>query len=617
MARYLMNPISIPYKYQFVKEFYQGETEYSIYREAADPSIIFFKGHYYLFASMTAGFFTSKDLINWDFHDYKGPIPIGDYAPDVRVIDGYIYFSASRRESNCSFYRSKNPITDAFEEIEGTFPFWDPNLFVDDDNRIYFYWGCSNNEPIYGVELDKDTLSPIGKPQVMFDSDKESIGFERLGDDHIAPQSPEEIAEQVERLAQGLLVTPEEERLAIFNFTDDSKSGVSPLELAKMAISKYINDRPFIEGAWMTKYEGKYYLQYAAPGTQYNVYADGVYVSENPLGPFTLAQNNPYSYKPGGFINGAGHGSTFDDGEGNYYHTATAAISVNGKFERRLGIWKAGFDSDGELFCDQRFGDWPINLATPAFSKPDWMLLSYQKPVNVSSGSNSHAITNESSKDWWQADTNDKTPLVELDLGQLYDVRMIQVNFADSKLSVTPEKDLPIYKTDHNERVIDTSRMVTRWFLEGSADGERYVMLADKRHVETDLPHDAILIEEGIKIRYLRLTILAVPYNQAPCLSGIRVFGIGNGQVPQMADSIEVNEISPLDMTVRWNANDAIGSTVLWGFSPDKLYHSHLVMGKTEVNIGALVKDQPVYLRIDTFNESGVTEGNILCVRKK
>ena len=57
----------------------------------------------------------------------------------------------------------------------------------------------------------------------------------------------------------------------------------------------------------MTKYNGKYYLQYAAPGTEFNVYADGVYEGDSPLGPFHLAKNNPYSFQPGGFITGAGH----------------------------------------------------------------------------------------------------------------------------------------------------------------------------------------------------------------------------------------------------------------------------------------------------------------------
>ena len=61
---------------------------------------------------------------------------------------------------------------------------------------------------------------------------------------------------------------------------------------------------PFIEGAWMTKHGGHYYLQYGAPGTEYNVYADGTYVGDDPLGPFTYAPYNPVAYKPGGFVHG-------------------------------------------------------------------------------------------------------------------------------------------------------------------------------------------------------------------------------------------------------------------------------------------------------------------------
>ena len=76
------------------------------------------------------------------------------------------------------------------------------------------------------------------------------------------------------------------------------------------------------------------------------------------LGPFKPAGNNPYSYKPGGFITGAGHGSTLEDKEGRFWHTSTMRISKNHVFERRLGLWKAGIDADGELFCDQRYGDW-------------------------------------------------------------------------------------------------------------------------------------------------------------------------------------------------------------------------------------------------------------------
>ena len=89
-----------------------------------------------------------------------------------------------------------------------------------------------------------------------------------------------------------------------------------PEEMMKK-LRRWFGNSPYLEGPWMTKYQGKYYLQYAVTGTEYNVYSDGVYVADSPLGPFTAAKNNPFSYKPGGFITGAGHGSTFEAGQGN------------------------------------------------------------------------------------------------------------------------------------------------------------------------------------------------------------------------------------------------------------------------------------------------------------
>ena len=58
----------------------------------------------------------------------------------------------------------------------------DPDLFVDDDGRFYFYYGCSNIDPLYAVELDRTTLNPIGKPVSVLNSKKYIYGWERKGD---------------------------------------------------------------------------------------------------------------------------------------------------------------------------------------------------------------------------------------------------------------------------------------------------------------------------------------------------------------------------------------------------------------------------------------------------
>ncbi len=119
--KYYCNPLNIEYRYQFLRKSTDTDVEnlYTVYREAADPSLILFKGLYYLFPSMCAGFFTSEDLHGWEFHDFLQEMPVCDYAPDVRALGEYLYFSASRRGVNCDFYRTKDPLHEPFEKIEG------------------------------------------------------------------------------------------------------------------------------------------------------------------------------------------------------------------------------------------------------------------------------------------------------------------------------------------------------------------------------------------------------------------------------------------------------------------------------------------------------------------
>ena len=66
-----------------------------------------------------------------------------------------------------------------------------------------------------------------------------------------------------------------------------------------------------------------------------------------------------------------------------------------------------------------------------------------------------------------------------------------------------------------------------------------------------------------------------------------------------------------MTMEVRWQG-DAVGCEVLWGHSPNKLYHSFRVFGKNQVEIRALKADvERYYVRVDAFNENGITEGNV------
>ena len=94
--------------------------------------------------------------------------------------------------------------------------------------------------------------------------------------------------------------------------------------------------KPFIEGAWMTKHNGKYYLQYAAPGTQFNVYGDGVYVGKSPLGPFQYALIIRSATSREDLLPVPGMEVRFVVREEYTGISVSIHLSINYKFERRL-----------------------------------------------------------------------------------------------------------------------------------------------------------------------------------------------------------------------------------------------------------------------------------------
>lgn len=590
--KYLCNPVNINYRYQFnMDPRLHGKMQ--ICREAADPSMILFHGRYYIFASMTLGVWVSDDLSTWENHRLPGELPLYDYAPDVRVMGDWVYFCASRREESCDRYRTKDILNGPYEKMQGSFPFWDPNLFVDDDGRVYFYWGCSNITPVWGVELDPNTMQPKGDKRVLVEGHPFEIGYERVGEDN--SQFPATEAEI-------------DAAYAAFHRRQGISEDQVPEQL-KPLIRGMFSRKPYIEGAWMDKQNGKYYLQYACPGTQYNTYSDGVYVSSGPLGPFTLADNNPYSYKPGGFLPGAGHGSTMRDRKGNWWHAATMRISMNHDFERRVGIWPAGFDADGELFCNQRYGDWPMAAEGDPWRSPAWMLLSAGKKATASSFVDGHEpgrATEENVRSWWRAASENRSEWLQIDLGQVFDVHAIQINFADDHIDIPcPGRIVG----GSQARYIEERDLTTQWKLTGSIDGKNWFVIEDKSDAKTDLSHDFILREEGFRARFLRLTDMAVPYGQRPCVSGLRVFGLGQGEKPAVP-SFTARRDSDLDMTVSIEAQEnTLGYNILFGNSPEKLYHSYMTFRAGNQRVGALIKGRNYFVRVDAFNENGITEG--------
>ena len=444
-------------------------------------------------------------------------------------------------------------------------------------------------------------MLPIGDKKELIFGQPEIRGFERVGENNSRlPKSEEEIEEAFkEFLRRG----------------NTRIEDIPPMYIPM--IKGMFSDRPYIEGAWMNKFNGKYYLQYAFAGTQYNTYGDGVYVGESPLGPFKPANNNPYSYKPGGFLPGAGHGSTMEDKQGRLWHTATMRISVNHDFERRVGIFPAGIDADGELFCNQRYADWPVNIdIRNPWENPEWYLLSCNKKVTASSNEEGYGpgnVANEDVRSWWKAKPDDDEAWILMDLGEAFDVRGIQVNFADDNLDIPVPGEI---RGTTQARYIDEKVYHTRWLLEGSVDGEEYFVIEDKRKADTDLSHDFITRTDGVIVRYLRLSGIILPYNQTPTVSGLRVFGIGKGKKPIIPQFTAIRD-NELDMTVEISESDTVtGYNILWGRTPDKLYHSFMTFENIQ-RVGALVSGADYYVRVDAFNENGITEGEVKKLLKR
>ena len=580
MSRILINPLNIPYQFQH----YNKQAS----REAADPTLVYFKGRYYLFASMSGGFYYSDDMLHWDWHENRELTPFR-YAPDVRQVGDWLIFSSSDRDPS-AIYRSKDPLNDDFEKISELFPFWDPNTFQDEDGRVYFYWGCANTTPIYGQEFDPETMTPIGEKKELVFGNTAEHGWER-------PDYPGRPKEQgKEGLAMRLY------RLAMHLSGSDKK--------------------PFIEGAFMNKWNGKYYLQYAAPGTELATYGDGVYVGGSPLGPFTYQAHNPFSSKPGGFITGAGHGSTIEDAYGNLWHASTMRISVNANFERRLGLFPAGLDRDGLLFCNQNLADYPLEIPEGKFDphsiKPKWMLLSFKKNAVASSYREGHEpakALDEDIRSCWCA-RGSAGERYRLDLGDVYEIHGIQLNFSDVEVPMLEvDKALRSNVYTSNRYIDPDPTLRTRYLLEGSAEGSAWFSLADKRGAETNLPHDYIELA-GLKLRYVRVTAEKLPYDEPFALSGLRVFGLGNEPAPEAVKAFDVERPDALTAKLSWKAADrATGYNVRYGIAPDKLYSSHMVCGQAEVLLTMLNAGQTYYAAVDAFGEGGVTEGASLLLR--
>jgi hypothetical protein len=541
-ARTYCNPLNLDYTYMI----YNAHNDLS-YRSGADPAVVEFRGEYYMFVTRSMGYWHSLDLHNWTFITPEKWYFQGSNAPAAFNYKDSVLYVMGDPSGSMSVLYTDNPRKGDWKATPSIlWDLQDPALFIDDDGKGYVYWGSSNVYPIRAKTLDRSrNFRPSDSTYALFNLDMAKHGWERFGENH-----------------------------------GDTVLG------------------GYMEGPWMTKYKNKYYLQYAAPGTEFNVYADGVYVGDNPLGPFTYAPNNPVSYKPGGFMNGAGHGSTVVGPMNKYWHFASMALSVNVNWERRLCMYPAGFDKDDLMYVNTYFGDYPhyapgVEGGEGSFA--GWMLLSYKKPVKASSYKGDYGVQNlvdEAVKTFWLAEDNSSNQWVEIDLQSASRVHAIQVNYHD-------------YQSGMYGRI---PGLYHRYTIEGSVDGKTWTTLVDRSNSFKDVPNDYVELGAPQTARYIRYKNGHVPTPHL-AISGLRVFGKGAGKVPAAVKGFKVaRKTDRRDALITWNkVPGAQGYNVLWGIAPDKLYSSWMVYDNNSLDLKALTVDQQYYFAVEAFNEAGVS----------
>jgi hypothetical protein len=255
------------------------------------------------------------------------------------------------------------------------------------------------------------------------------------------------------------------------------------------------------------------------------------------------------------------------------------------------------------MYSNTRFGDLPHFLPTKKWTSSDdlftgWMLLSYKKPVTVSSMKDDHggeSLTDENPRKFWVAGENNSKQWATIDLKGEFDVKALQVNFTDYKSN--------IYDSD--------STVYTRFVLWASKDNLKWELVGDLSHEKTDRANPYIQLEKPVTARYIKYGHI---YSKTPnlAISDIRVFGNGNGKLPIAPTNMQAQrDKDERNAIVSWKAvPGAVGYNVRWGIQKDKLYQTYQQFADqlTTLEVRALTLGENYFFSVEAFNENGVSK---------
>lgn len=549
-------------------------------RTAADPVIVLFKDKYYLFTTMDiGGYRVSDDLITWKdvyFNPeiHASALDIDHYvAPAVAADDNYVYFinfTRDRSKKKVDVIRSADPENGKWEKCGEVRRMADPCLFID-DGRFYFYYGLGAEQSTTFFEVNPETFEEIeGTKKVL-----------------------REYITDVKECTSGYHFG----RRELYDEIDAS---------AWMGKFQKI---PCPEGAWIVKNNDKYYLQYATPGTICNWYCDIVMESDSANGGFIEQPYNPVSLKVGGFIGGAGHSCVFKDKYGNWWQATSMWIGNHDEFERRIGLFPVSFDAKGRMRTHTVLGDYPMLLPQKKFEPQDisafgWMLQSFNKACMASSslsGFEPEKAADENVRTWWSAESGNAGEHFVMNFGKKVQINSVQINFAEQDINPEAPKE-----TDYHAYKLYTSN-----------DGHTWKLLADKSGNKTAVPHEYLELSKPVEASYMKVENVHTPKEDKFALLDLRVFGSGYSDKPGQVKELSVkrNQEDGRYASIAWNkAFGADGYLVRFGYQPDFLNQCIQVKGNetTELLLHILTKGVKYYYRVDTYNDSGITEGNVI-----
>jgi len=454
---------------------------------SGDVTVFLEQGKYYMYCT-GGGVWISDDMVNWIFQKVEN-VPV---APHVVKYNGSFYMCGN----DCPVYKSDSPngpftsigewknTPDVAGGWNGAF---DVDIFIDDDNKPYLYYPGRGVSGIYVVALDPNDLSRFAGPvKHLFGFNNEHI-WERYGEMNEYP------------------------------------------------------DVAWIEGPWLQKYKGTYYLQYSASGTQWKTYAEGYYTSKSPMGPFKYSPNNPLLLKTEGLVTGTAHGSIVEGPDGNLWQFYTIVLS-NPPGGRRIGMDRITFDKAGNMsvkitdtpqwapkansdFSKDNSGSIPVTInkfrAMNALSK-----VSSEQPGHEAA----YAVDN-SSGTWWEPATTDTEPTLTIELSpatrfdvvQLFNIDGVRLMFNGGRRGF----GRPSAATAPAPPAPD----VYQYKIEVSTDGKTYIPALDQTN--NSISRNTIFEEIApVKCRFARLIVTNWPKTSPLGIIEFTIFGKPAGSLP-------------------------------------------------------------------------------------